>query len=664
MNAAKGDIVKSVPPKKGFIRWEAILPAAIIIGLIAAYFILLLDSHLKKGIEFVGFSALGAEVNVDKVHTSFTKASLLIKNIQLTNGEKPTHNLASIGEIKFDMSWDALLRGKVLIEVASIDQIQFDSIRKTPGKVKPPEPESNEPSVIEKEGQKLANEALEKAKTEYGDNVLGDVANLLSGGKGQDQLKNLESQLKSKARIGEIQKDLAAKQLQWNEKLKALPQQKELNEWSEKFKKVKTKNFATPQELQDSLKQFQALLLEADSKMKNVEKSGQEFSADLKAVDADLKDLEKMVQADIKDLEAHFKIPKLDAQAITKSLFQRYAGPYLSQFNKYQNMAHKYLPPGLLEKKKDDKEDVQIQPRPRDRGISYEFGKPNSYPFFWLKKAKISSKATPGVPALGNLTGEAINVTSNQALIGAPTEIKFQGDFPELHISGIDAKITMNHITRPYRESFVAKVASFPVDKKMLLSGKDLELGFSKAIGSSVISASYSDKMLDFSISNAYKQLDYIVSASNKDVDGILKSIMNGIPVWTIDASGSGIFPDLPIELKSNLGGEIAQGFEKILQEKIAEARAKVKKIVDEIIAKEKAKLDSEVAKAKAQIDGEVTKIKEMLNKQKSELTNRVEETKKEEGKKVQKQIEAEVQKRLGPDSQKKLDDLKKKIKF
>lgn len=666
------DEIKQAPgkekiKKKGFIRWEAILPISVIIALVASYFILLFDSHLKKAIEFIGYSAMGAEVNVASLKSSFFNAGISIKGIQFTNSEKPTHNLIKIGEIKFGMSWDALLRGKLLIEIASIEQIQFDSPRTKPGRVKPPEPVSNEPSIIEKEGQKLAKQALDATKEEYNDNVLGDIAALMAGGNSQEQLKNLEGQLKSKAKIAELQKELATKQTEWNGKIKNLPQQKEIAGWNERFKKIKTKDFKTPQELQESLTQFQKLIQEINTKAKEVEKSGQKLSADFKYFETQSKEVEKLVQSDIKDLEAHFKLPKLNAQALTHSLFKKYAGPYLAQFNKYQKLAHKYLPPNLLKKKGDKgpaEEDIQIQPRAREHGISYEFGKPNSYPFFWLKKALISSKATPGVPTLGNLTGEVLNVTSNQSLTRVPTQINFNGDFPELAINGIDAQLTLNHIHQPYKETFNAKVASYPVDKKMLVSSKDVELGFQKAVGSTLIKANYSDSLLEFSISNAYKQLDYIVSASNKEVDGVLKSIMSGIPMWTIDASGSGVFPNLPIELKSNLGKEMARGLERILQQKIEEARAKIKKIIDEAIGKEKAKLEEEFNKAKSQAEGEIKKVQETLDKQKSEMEAKAEEAKKEESKKAQKQIESELKKHLPSDAQKKLDELKKKIKF
>ncbi len=664
--SSQGQKAESVK-KKGIIRWEAILPISIIIALIVSYFVLFFDSNLKKALEFIGYSALGAEVNVESIHSSFSNASISIKGIQLTNSDKPSHNLLSIGEIKFGMSWDALLRGKILIEIASIEQIQIDSARKTPGRVKPPEPVSNEPSVIEKEGKKLTKQALDATKEEYNENILGDIAALLSGGSSQEQLKALEGQLQSKEKLAQVQKELTTKQTEWNAKFKNLPQQKEFNDWNDRFKKIKTKDFKTPQELQDSLAQFQKLIQEINTKAKDVDKSGQELNADLKYFDTQAKELEKLVQSDMKSLEAHFKVPKLDAQAMTKALFQKYAGPYLAQFSKYQKLAHQYLPPGLLQKKSEQKkedENIQIQPRARDRGISYEFGKPNSYPFFWLKKALISSKATPSIPGLGNLTGEALNVTSNQTLIGQPTQLNFRGDFPALEINGVDAQLTLNHTKHPYKESFSAKVASYPVDKKMLVASKDIELGFSKAVGSTLIKANYSDSLLDFSISNAYKQLDYIVSASNKEVDNILKSIMSKIPMWTIDASGSGILPDLPVELKSNLGKEISSGFERVLQQKIDEAKAKIKKIIDEAIGKEKSKFEYELNKAKSQAEAEIKKIKDTLDKQKSEMENKADAAKKEEGNKAQKQLESEVKKRLGPDAQKKLDDLKKKIKF
>ena len=63
--------------------------------------------------------------------------------------------------------------------------------------------------------------------------------------------------------------------------------------------------------------------------------------------------------------------------------------------------------------------------------------------------------------------------------------------------------------------------------------------------------------------------------------------------------------------------------YQNILQQKIEEAKAKVKKIVDELITREKAKFEEEVNKNKAQIEAEVNRIKESLVKQKSEIDSK-----------------------------------------
>ena len=43
--------VPAAPKKQGPIRFEAVLPLAIVVGLIALYFTLFFDAHLRHGLE-------------------------------------------------------------------------------------------------------------------------------------------------------------------------------------------------------------------------------------------------------------------------------------------------------------------------------------------------------------------------------------------------------------------------------------------------------------------------------------------------------------------------------------------------------------------------------------------------------------------------------------
>jgi uncharacterized protein (TIGR03545 family) len=668
-------------PKKAkrpsIIRWGAIGPLTVVAALTFLYFHFLFDLHFRKSIEWLGYTVVGAEVNVSKVETSFWKASLKISDLEITNAEKPTHNLVSLGEIKFSMVWDALLRGKVVIHEAAIEQIMYDNSRKTPGRVKPPEPESSEekPSLLETEAKKLSNEALDKVQDEYGDNVLGDVAALLGGASGDSKAKELEGQLQSKVKIAELQKSFNESKNTWNTKIAELPQAKDFKAIGDKLSKVKTKDFKTPEELKSSLDQIQNLLKEGDSLGQKLQTTSKELESNLKKLNADMKDLEKFIQSDIKMLQAHFKIPQLDGAAISKSLLKKYIDPYMAQFNKYNKLARKYIPPGLLEKKKDDKPDMSIQPHPRAKGVVYEFGRQNSYPLFWLQRAAISSKANAEHPEVGNLIGEALDLTSNGFLTGKPMILKFSGDFPGLFINDIMASLTLNHHRFPFNQTLRAKIGSYVVDKKTLASSKDIELGFNKATGSSLLEATFMGKNWNFSVDNAYTQIEYNVSSPNKIMDEILKKVFQEIPILKIQASGEGEFPKLPINIKSNLGSELAASLSKILNTKIEEAKAQVKKIVDESINKEKQKLDDQLSKLKGQVDAEVKKASEQVAKQKAEIDSKTQQAKKdfedrankakkEAEAKATQQLQEEAKKKLGPDANKKLDDLKKKIKF
>ena len=107
---------------QSLIRWNAIIPFLIISVLVYLYFLLFFDLHMKKTIEWVGYKALGSEVNVGQFKSSFIKGNVQISKIELTNKENPNFNSLELADIRFDLNWDALLRVKFVIEDVSDPQ--------------------------------------------------------------------------------------------------------------------------------------------------------------------------------------------------------------------------------------------------------------------------------------------------------------------------------------------------------------------------------------------------------------------------------------------------------------------------------------------------------------------------------------------------------------
>jgi uncharacterized protein (TIGR03545 family) len=651
--------------KKGPIRTEAVIPFAIVVLLTWGYFHFLFDYHLKKTFEFAGYHLLGAEVDIDKVETSFFKGTFRVQGVEVTNSEKPSHDMVKIGDIRFGVLWDALLRAKFVVDEMAVEQIEIDVPRKRPGKVKPPEPVKEEASKGPSAVDKLKGQALQGVETKYNQNVLGDLAAVLGGTSTQDQMGKIEANLPSKARLKEMETEYQEKSKKWQEKLKTLPKAQEIQALGDRLGKVKIKDFKSPQELQQSLNEINDILKDADTKYKQVQSTGDELNSDIKNLDQGLKDLDAMVKKDVKDLEARFKIPSLDAKSLSQSIFYPYMAPYLAKFNRYKELFKKYVPPNLMTKNKDKSGESQpdnMQPRPREKGVTYEFTHEKSYPLFWVKKISISSKATSSEYS-GNLKGLVTDVTSNQLLVGRPTVAQLQGDFPGMKVSDFLGKLTIDNTKELSHIGYEFGVGSYVMEGKELVQSPDVQIAFKQANGSLKSNGELVGlKDFKFELHNQFKNVDYQVASKTPAAEEILKAVFASLPAITLDADGAGELPGISMNITSNLGPELSKGFERQLQAKLGEARAKLQAFVDQEVGKNKAKLEADVNKAKSQAEGEVKKIQDQLNAEKSKGDAKVNQAKKDAENQAKKGVENEVKKALGPDGDKKLDDLKKRF--
>lgn len=659
---------------KGPIRTEAVAPFLILVLLVWAYFFFFFDTHLRHGLEYVGTNANGAEVNVGNIRTSFWKASLEIRDIQVTDVDQPAKNKIQIGEMHWQMLWDALLRGKIAIADASILEVAIGVPRKRPGRVLPPDP-PGEKSAFDK----VRESAIAKAQAEFSNNVLGDAATILSGADPAEQLKKIQASLKSEEMVKGLQAEFAKKEEAWKQRLAALPQAKDFDDLQKRLKAVKTDNFSNPAEVQTSVQQLDGIYKDADAKIKAVNETKNAIGTDSSGVQTSLKELEATVRQDVKDLESRLKLPSLDVKSLSKSIFGPLFLTKVKQAEFYMAKAREYMPPKkTAEEKAEFKKPVA---HARNKGRNYKFGRQNAYPLFWLKHAAISSKYTKGADWSGNLKGQLIDVTDDQPMIGKPTLATFAGDFPALEILGVDGKVTLDHRTDDAIDRLDVKVASLPVVGQKLIDSDEVILGFDKAVSSSKFQAELRGKNVKIELNSLFKRPKAIadgkadakpaataldpsagtplpstgfLSAKAKQpvLNDILNGALNDIPEVTLNANVQGPWNELAFGIDSNLGTELARAFDKQIQAKIAEARAKIEALVNERVNAEREKLMAEFNKAKAQVDSVIKEKQAEVDKFKKQV-----ETAKNEAINSQK-------KKLENEGQKAIDELKNKFKF
>lgn len=606
---------------KGPIRFEAIIPVTVIVLLIFFYFRFFFDAHLKKGIEWGATYVHGAEVNVGSVRTDFLAPSFTMRNIQITDKNQPERNLFQVGRVHFGLLWDALLRAKVVVEDAAIEDIRALTPRSRPGRLRPPRPSTEGDGLKEVQDQVLA-----QAKEDYNDNLLGDVAALLGGVDPRDQLKNLEDNLKTNVRIKELEVELKAKQQAWEERIQALPQGEEIKALGDRLKTLNF-NLNNPSEFAKSVQQADTIIKEADQKVRLVTDTGRDLQEDINTYNQAIQDLDKMIQQDLKDLQARLNIPNIDGGDFTKRLFMNMIADKLASVRKYAEVAQEYMPA----KKSDADSAKELVPPPRGEGRNYQFPITKGYPTFWLKKARIQSEVSQSEYS-GNIEGEITNLTTHPPVVGKPAIFQMAGDFPRQQIHGFSTRIVIDHTTETPKQSLDLKIASYPVGSQRISDSEDVRFIINQSTGELNLSSILENQELQLNLNNNFKDLQYNLEAKNKIVNEILNNVVAGIPIITVNARVTGSWQKLNMHLNSNLGDELSKGIRRELEAKIRQAQAQVRQAIEEKVGGEKAKLTQEFNKIKSQIDNALGRKKSEVESAQQSAKNQLEAEKQKAG--------------------------------
>lgn len=630
------------PKRLGPIRTGAVAPSLIFLVLCYIYFHFFFDNHLRKLVEWTGGYVHGAEVNVADIETSVFGGSFRLAGLQVTDKETPTRNIFSLGEIRFRFTWDALLRLKFVVDEAAIETIEAYSPRKSPGWVRPPEPASSDPSLI----AKLEQNALNQAQDQFKGSALGNAATLLSGTDTDTLLKNIQGELKAEKFIAALQVSLNEKERFWKEKIENLPKKEEFDALGVRAKALKF-NAKDPSQFAKDLKEMKAIVKEADAKIDEVKSTGTGLKTDTEKLKTEISQIDDLIKQDIADLENHLKIGKLDVADFSKDLFGKMFGDKIASVQKYATVAKQYLPPP----KDPDAEKDAIVPRTRGEGENIRFPVKGGYPLFWLKRAAISSKASPQGFS-GDLAGELTDVSTDPHIVPRPLIFRLEGNFPNQQINGLNMVATLDHRNVPAKQSLDLKVASYPISGMKLADDTDVKLGLQKASGGVHFLASIEAKNFMIRAENQFSNLAYDIQAKNKIINEALTTILNGIPMITLNATAEGTFSKFETHLNSNLGRELSEGLQKYVKVKIDEMKAKIRAQIDDKIKLKRAELEAKYQKIKDQVDTVLKEKKAEVDKAKDSITTQ------------SKSKESGAKAAAKDDLKKKGKDLLKKLKF
>ncbi len=608
----------------GLIRWKFFIPLAASLAALVIYAFLLLDQHLKSLMESFATRANGAEVNIGSVKTSISGLFVEIQKIQLTDPEAPESNRLEVAKIRLDLGAKGLLRGKLVVEDASLLDLQIQSKRSQPGLVLPP-------PRPEPEGPGLKAEALVLLQP-IKDEVMGNALSVLKEQGFGNPLEGIQwDELPSSQAIKQLEGDWNQRQETIQSMFASLPNPAELSQIRAEISSIKMPD--DPTQIASRMASLDALKDRVQGDFARIETAAQQLKSEATQFTSRIGGLDELVKQDIAVLSQKLKLPDLDF----KNLAEELCGPEIKRYIKLFEVYYAKIKPYL-----ESQEKPAPAPPLRRSGVDFSFPETNGLPGFWLKKMQISSKETAEGP-LGDLLGKVTDFSSAPELVKKPTQIQLEGGFKQMGIQGLNAEAILDHRQAISRDEFKIAIAAFPIADRMLAQSKDYALGFYKAEGSLQMKFLMDGDNLKLELNSLMKQLSWKVEADSERVKNLMDSVFAPMNEVRINAKADGTLQDLQWKITSNLVDQLRASLRSALSKQIAELEDKLKEELTKRLTEEKSKLEARVREqiklwedkispiqqeadgASSQIDSQKNQLQAMVDGKKAELQQKAE---------------------------------------
>ena len=131
----KKTLAELLAARHPIIRKAGVVLVAIIVGLVIVFEVVFIDQIAKSALVSGLETASGAEVNVKSVDLSLTGGRFEFEDLQMTDPDKPTHNMYAVSTLSTDLDIAALLTKRVVVDEIKIGILSSGVKRETPGKV-------------------------------------------------------------------------------------------------------------------------------------------------------------------------------------------------------------------------------------------------------------------------------------------------------------------------------------------------------------------------------------------------------------------------------------------------------------------------------------------------------------------------------------------------
>jgi uncharacterized protein (TIGR03545 family) len=610
-------IAKSIKNNEGFVlRGKLTLILIFIIGIIV-FNIVFMDRLIERAIERNLEEIFEAKADMKGLDLQILKGRLLFQSLEVANSRKPFRNLFELGEVDLQLDIEQLVRNKVVINNVKLQEIRWDTERKTSGAL-PGVNVSKAGEMGEEEGKTFVGVFLEDAGK-----IVADI------------IKQEKENIKSPKLLQELPGKYLNLKGEWEKTLQG--QKKELENLPrlvEPVKAIKVENIKTADEALSAYKMVDETYKKIKLTEASLADSYDKLKKDLNMANEDKKSVNTTISKDLAYLSSFIKSPEKGggiASAILDPYIEKFLGEIHGKFKRWNYYFEKLKP--MIKRK----EGRKLILRAYGRDVTYPCV---AVPKFWLQNLDVSI----GSNQERNLYSlKATDITSDPNLLNNPTtfSIKRIKSSEEVQWSGFIDKRDNREKSAEF--DFKAKNIPFSLGEGI----KALKVSNTK--GTYNLDGNLSFDRLNRAGGTLHLQLSNLTLDLTDKEDKIaanIRSVLSSNPVdievgYTIGEDGKYTF-----KIKSNLDKLIAGTISKLVTEWASETKAKLDAELNNLL---RTKLEEyqenykDFVSLEDDLKGNLLEVKtytELAEKKKQELQAKIEEKKSGVKKKAEEEIE------------------------
>ncbi len=574
-------------------RWQGIVAFAAVAGLAAAFWMIVIDGLVHRGVEKAGTSVVGAKVELSGADVSFFPLGVELRGLQVTDPDEPMTNAFEAGRMAFNLDPGELVFRRVIINEMSIEGMRFGTERKTSGALEKRKKESGE----KKEKSRVAKEA----DTLFSSVKMPDVKEILE----KEQLRTVELSDK-------LQKDIKQKEEAWKKRIDELPDEKKIKGYEKRAKEIEKLAKAGFPSAIEAAARADKLQKDIDADLKSVKRAEKDLKNDLKALEADLKALKNAPSEDFNRLKNKYGLTSGGAINVSRVLL----GPVVTR--RLEQVLYLWEKYGVVSERVKKARAGQEKRPERGKGINVTFPERRPLPRFLVYKAAATAEYRGS-----SFGGKILNICFNQPVLGRPMTFEFSGETLEwANAATVEGSIDRTKPETPVN-TFKAVIQGYETRDLKLSGGGALPVEVSAGSADIDFNAVLKEGALDVRADTRMSGLSMVLSDGGKSLgslSGPVSDALGRIKTARVSATARGSGSNYDLKITSDVDDQLRSAVEDVFREQAREFQQRLQAGVRE-------QTDQYIKEAEGQLDGlrlkdaELDRIDEQLNGMLSEIS-------------------------------------------